>query len=155
VLLDHEVKLVEVLIVGQMASQHGPQSTVRPAPTIRRSAHGGVCVELWPLGLLLSSLRISRSRSTVGRELPLRSAASSGLLLSTPRNPEAQRGCGHSLHMGRRAVHGEPLACSGVTGTPSLQRPMKRCLAVPPSATWQSCRRVAQSCNASSSFQGP
>ncbi|HEX8859176.1 MAG TPA: hypothetical protein VGC06_08840 [Actinomycetes bacterium] len=28
VLLDHEVKLMDVLVVGQMASQHGPQIVV-------------------------------------------------------------------------------------------------------------------------------
>jgi hypothetical protein len=56
---------------------------------------------------------------------------------------------------GYAGAHGASVTCSGATGTPSLQRPMKRCWAVPPSATRQSCRAVAQACSASSSFQGP
>jgi hypothetical protein len=52
-------------------------------------------------------------------------------------------------------AHGVSVTCSGVTGTPSLHLPMKRCSAVPPSAKRQSRRAIAQRCNPSRSFHGP
>jgi hypothetical protein len=79
-----------------------------------------------------------------------------GLHASSKRHPPGQPAC-LSPQNARlvRESHGVSVTCSGVTGTPSLQRPMNRCSAVPPSATRHSCRRIAQSCSASSSFQGP